>query len=210
MWVPVAVWLPCELLYTCYLLTVTCYYQHDQYARHANLWSAPRFTACGNRKGFENLFREDRLCGRCSNRQWNQSPPKQWRSVERHQRADESVRLLHAIKCGRYAGRMVDGRVNDAPTAWSARWIDSMHGGGGGVNKTGAVNDRRTRHRKCRTSRSRALLADTSSAANHQWCIGGGYTLEHSNSRFESNRFDSLCESIRIDSFCKKIGFSIH
>jgi len=33
---------------------------------------------------------------------------------------------------------------------------------------------------------------------------GGGYTLEHSNSRFESNRFDSLCESIRIDSFCKK------
>jgi len=34
--------------------------------------------------------------------------------------------------------------------------------------------------------------------------LGGGYTLEHSNSRFESNRFDSLCESIRIDSFCKK------
>jgi len=28
--------------------------------------------------------------------------------------------------------------------------------------------------------------------------------LEHSNSRFESNRFDSLCESIRIDSFSKK------
>jgi len=28
--------------------------------------------------------------------------------------------------------------------------------------------------------------------------------LEHSNARFESIRFDSLCESIRIDSFCKK------
>ena len=27
---------------------------------------------------------------------------------------------------------------------------------------------------------------------------------EHSNSRFESILFDSLCESIRIDSFCKK------
>ena len=35
-------------------------------------------------------------------------------------------------------------------------------------------------------------------------------SLEHSNSRFESIRFDSLCESIRIDSFCKKIGLSIH
>ena len=34
--------------------------------------------------------------------------------------------------------------------------------------------------------------------------------IEHSNSRFESIRFDSLCESIRIDSFCKKIGLSIH
>ena len=34
--------------------------------------------------------------------------------------------------------------------------------------------------------------------------------IEHSNSRFESIRFDSLCESIRIDSFCKKIGRSIH
>jgi len=34
--------------------------------------------------------------------------------------------------------------------------------------------------------------------------------VEHSNSRFESIRFDSLCESIRIDSFCKKIGLSIH
>jgi len=31
--------------------------------------------------------------------------------------------------------------------------------------------------------------------------------LEHSNSRFESSRFDSLCESIRIDSFCKKSAF---
>ena len=28
--------------------------------------------------------------------------------------------------------------------------------------------------------------------------------LEHSNSRFESIRFDSLCESILIDSFSKK------
>jgi len=28
--------------------------------------------------------------------------------------------------------------------------------------------------------------------------------LEHSNSRFELIRFDSLCESIRIYSFCKK------
>ena len=173
---------------------------------HANLWSAPRFTACGNRKGFENLFREDRLCGRCSNRQWNQSPPKQRRSVERHQRADESVRLLHAIKCGRYAGQN-GGRAGKWCTHCMEREVDRLHGGGGGgVNKTGAVNDRRTRHRKCRTSRSRPVLADTSSAANHQWCIGG-YTLEHSNSRFESNRFDSLCESIR---FVKKIGFSIH
>jgi len=34
--------------------------------------------------------------------------------------------------------------------------------------------------------------------------------LEHSNSRFESILFDSLCESIQIDSFCKKIGLSIH
>jgi len=34
--------------------------------------------------------------------------------------------------------------------------------------------------------------------------------VEHSNSRFESSRFDSLCESIRIDSFCKIIGLSIH
>jgi len=34
--------------------------------------------------------------------------------------------------------------------------------------------------------------------------------LEHSNSRFESIRFDLLCKSIRIDSFCKKIGLSIH
>ena len=33
---------------------------------------------------------------------------------------------------------------------------------------------------------------------------GLDYSLEHSNSRFESIRFDSLCESIRIDSFCKK------
>ena len=31
--------------------------------------------------------------------------------------------------------------------------------------------------------------------------------LEHSNSRFESIRFDSLCESIRL---VKKIGLSIH
>jgi len=31
--------------------------------------------------------------------------------------------------------------------------------------------------------------------------------LEHSNSRFESIRFDSLCESIRIDSFSKKSAF---
>ena len=31
--------------------------------------------------------------------------------------------------------------------------------------------------------------------------------LEHSNSRFESIRFDSLCESISIDSFCKKSAF---
>ena len=31
--------------------------------------------------------------------------------------------------------------------------------------------------------------------------------LEHSNSWFESIRFDSLCESIRIDSFCKKSAF---
>jgi len=31
--------------------------------------------------------------------------------------------------------------------------------------------------------------------------------LQHSNSRFESNRFDSLCESIRIDSFSKKSAF---
>jgi len=31
-----------------------------------------------------------------------------------------------------------------------------------------------------------------------------GPILEHSNSRFESIRFDSLCESIRTDSFCKK------
>jgi len=30
------------------------------------------------------------------------------------------------------------------------------------------------------------------------------YQLEHSNSRFESIRFDPLCESIRIDSFSKK------
>jgi len=30
------------------------------------------------------------------------------------------------------------------------------------------------------------------------------YVLEHSNSRFESIRFNSLCESILIDSFCKK------
>jgi len=34
--------------------------------------------------------------------------------------------------------------------------------------------------------------------------------VEHSNSRFESIRLDSLCESIWIDSFCKKIGLSIH
>ena len=32
----------------------------------------------------------------------------------------------------------------------------------------------------------------------------GHLPVEHSNSRFESIRFDSLCESIRIDSFCKK------
>ena len=38
----------------------------------------------------------------------------------------------------------------------------------------------------------------------------GYQRLEHSNSRFESIRFDSLCEYIRIDSFCKKIGLSIH
>ena len=31
--------------------------------------------------------------------------------------------------------------------------------------------------------------------------------LEHSNSRFESILFDSLCESIRIDSFSKKSAF---
>ena len=36
------------------------------------------------------------------------------------------------------------------------------------------------------------------------------FPLEHSNSRFESILFDSLCESIRIDSFSKKIGLSIH
>jgi len=30
------------------------------------------------------------------------------------------------------------------------------------------------------------------------------YALEHSNLRFESILFDSLCESIRIDSFSKK------
>jgi len=34
--------------------------------------------------------------------------------------------------------------------------------------------------------------------------------LEHSHSRFEFIRFDSLRESIPIDSFCKKIGLSIH
>ena len=36
------------------------------------------------------------------------------------------------------------------------------------------------------------------------------HEVEHSNSRFESILFDSLCESIRIDSFGKKIGLSIH
>jgi len=35
----------------------------------------------------------------------------------------------------------------------------------------------------------------------------GDYAVEHSNSRFESIRFYSLCESIRIDSFCKKSAF---
>jgi len=34
--------------------------------------------------------------------------------------------------------------------------------------------------------------------------------LEHSNSRFESILFDSLCESIRINSFCKNIGLSFY
>ena len=34
--------------------------------------------------------------------------------------------------------------------------------------------------------------------------------VEHSNSRFESIRFDSLSESIRIDSYSEKIGISIH
>ena len=34
-----------------------------------------------------------------------------------------------------------------------------------------------------------------------------GPILEHSNSRFESILFDSLCESILIDSFCKKSAF---
>ena len=54
---------------------------------------------------------------------------------------------------------------------------------------------------------------------NHDLSIGLGllsgsalahWLVEHSNSRFESIQFDSLCESIRIDSFCKKIGLSIH
>jgi len=42
-------------------------------------------------------------------------------------------------------------------------------------------------------------------------CVGPSCLpwVEHSNSRFESIGFDSLCESIRIDSFCKKSAFRI-
>ena len=55
----------------------------------------------------------------------------------------------------------------------------------------------------------------TSLASLSHWTFTSVYStmqmrqrvVEHSNSRFESIRFDSLCESIRIDSFCKKSAF---